>query len=164
MHNTSSVPVPVLCSGLVTSTPVSRRLVCSTPLPTALSSPVFSSLPSRPQKHRKGGVWKGRKSGGVQERRDPPDSTAILPHSHLSNLQSAPIRGRRRRWAPDLCSRSSRRTSTSSQGQSCLSVSALLSTSLDFFWGSNFRVPSSTPLFVPGTVPAAESDAMYVAA
>ena len=115
MHNASSVRVPVLCFGLVTSTPVFRRLVCSTPL----SSPAFSPLET--PKAPKGGDG-GRKGGGFKNAGALRTSTANPPA--FPPLQSADSGARRRPWAPDLCSRSSPRTSTSSQGQS-VSLSVL---------------------------------------
>jgi hypothetical protein len=112
----------------------SSRLLHSTSLPTALSSPVFSPLetPKAPK-----GEDGGRKGGGFKSAGTLPTSRAIPFHSHLSR---APIWGRRRPWAPDLCSRSSPRTSTSSQGQSAsLSVLSYPSPSISF-WDIPARV------------------------
>jgi hypothetical protein len=147
LHNASSVPVPVLCFGLVTSTPVFRRLVCSTPL----SSPVFSPLET--PKAPKGGDG-GRKGGGFKNAGTLRTSAANPPA--FPPLQSADSGARRRPWAPDLCSRSSPRTSTSSQGRS-LSLSVCSLTRPPRFLSGISR--SRASLLVPAAVPAVWSDA-----
>lgn len=112
--------------GLVTATPVCRRLVCCTPLSTPLShrtflSPPLFSLPSRPPKHRKGEERReiekaaGFKNAAAIRSQDSPDTP---PRSQF--FSGADLEFQRRRWAPDLCSRSSPTTSTSLQGQSGL--------------------------------------------
>lgn len=70
--------------GLVTATPVCRRLVCCTPLSTPLShrtflSPPLFSLPSRPPKHRKGEERRERERERRGSRTPRPSGARILP-------------------------------------------------------------------------------------
>jgi hypothetical protein len=130
----------LLCirAGALLSTPVSRRLVCCTPPPlsTPLHSPVSTALSSllpcfrspRDPKSTERGRKRKRRGSTVQERQDPPPGLSQTPPL-ISSLFSggADLEFRRRRWAPDLCSRSSPTTSTSLQGQSVSHCSALFS-------------------------------------
>ena len=73
MHNISSVPVPVLCFGLVTSTP----------LPPPHRTFLPRALPSRPQKHRKGKTVGEKAAGSRAPGRPsgPPPQPPCIPTS-----------------------------------------------------------------------------------